>query len=189
MEYSEEFINEFKKQREEDRLKRIQSENLTNEIRQSFFEGKITSLQAFWHTNISDCDWNLQPHKLDFQVSNGNLAIITNVSLEKLIDHLVPYQKKMFKERQLFNGSLDDTNTAKIINHWLHSERLIPPTILIVDEKFPNPAGNIQIEFNDEFHPVDGKHRLNVANYFGTASIPIVVIERQEQKIRDIFSM
>lgn len=72
---------------------------------------------------------------------------------------------------------------SRVWDHWLNNQKLIPPTIIIFDQRYMDllVPGGIP---SRELQPIDGKHRLNVAYYFGAETMPIIVLERQVLSIR-----
>lgn len=90
----------------------------------------------------------------------------------------------MFREKKLYNPSLIDCQISDILNFWIKGEKLIPPTILVIDRTIKNT-----IKDTDKIFPVDGKHRLNVAYYLGCTKIPIFVINKQLDKIKSILNL
>lgn len=183
MTYSKHEIEEFKRKIENDRTMRIEHEEITKRIERLHRENELDNLLPHWHERIENIDLSLQKHQIDERVIEDGIAILPNVDLRKLLRRLVSYQRKMFEEAILFNESLDKTNTCLIIDFWLKKKPLIPPTVIIFDQDYPDPAGIKLQNLNDDFHPIDGKHRLNVAVFCKVQTLPILVLKRQEEKI------
>lgn len=146
------------------------------EIQELFDSGQLKSLEILWHENIDDIDLSKQYHSLDKPLLEAGFDIIKNVDIELLFDKMLEGNPQLFREKRLFHEELSSSNIANIIDHWLRKEKLIPPTILLVEN-------------STDLFPTDGKHRLNVAYYFGVTTIPIFVINPQKEKILEILKI
>ena len=146
------------------------------EIVDLFNSSKLTTLQPLWHTEIDSIDLNKQNENLNADLLEDGFTILHNIDIEFLFDKMYPGNPEMFREKNLYNKELDDLKISGVIDNWFKNVKLIPPTILVIN--------NTNYVF-----PTDGKHRINVAYYFGATTLPIFVINKQLDKIKSILNL
>lgn len=188
MEPNKEELEELARDLEERQKRGVELTRILSEIRDLHALNLLHDIVPLWHEAPEQIDLNLQTHSIDTDIIRDGIDVIRNVNFEILLDHLVKGQSELIREKDLFNNDLLETSISKVVNHWRNGEALIPPTIVLVDPEYPNPLG-ITFAYNDELHPIDGKHRLNAAYYLGSEQIPIVVLKRQANKIKRILEI
>lgn len=146
------------------------------EIVDLFNSSKLTTLQPLWHTDIESIDLNKQRENLTDDLLEDGFTILQNIDIEVLFDKMYSGNPEMFREKKLYNKELDDLKISGVIDNWLNNVKLIPPTILVIDNTY-------------KVFPTDGKHRINVAYYYGATTIPIFVINKQLDKIKQILNL
>jgi hypothetical protein len=153
------------------------------EILNLFKSSKLTDLKPLWHTDINDIDLSKQRENLRDDLLDEGFTILQNINIELLFDKMQSGNPEMFREKELYNDDLNDWKISDVIDNWLNKVKLIPPTILVIDKV-------IDKSINDtcKIFPTDGKHRINVAYYFGATTIPIFVVNKQLEKIKTILN-
>ncbi len=188
MDISEEELEQYKIML----LKSKEQSRLTNEMHikiEALINNKeITDLTPLWHTNPEDINFLLQKDQLDEKLLAHGFTVIENVNIEILLDNMEDGNPDLFREKILYNEDLIDNNISKVINHWMNNEKLIPPTITIADN-FLTTILKCPPTNNPKLFASDGKHRLNVAYFFGSEHIPIVVLSPQLNTIKDKLGM
>lgn len=163
-------------------LKSKEQSRLTSEMHSKILDlinnNEIIDLIPLWHTNPEDINFFLQKDQLDEKLLAHGFTVIENVNIEILLDNMEDGNPDLFREKKLYNEDLIDTNISKVINHWMNNEKLIPPTITIADN-FLTTILKCPPTNNPKLFASDGKHRLNVAYFFGSEHIPIVVLTPQ----------
>lgn len=154
------------------------------EIFELFESSQLTALKPLWHTDINDIDLSKQRHNLTAYLLIDGFTILQDIDIELLFSKMYPGNPEMFKEKILYNDDLIDWQISDIIDNWRNNIKLIPPTILVMDKVIDN-----SIENSCQIFPTDGKHRINVAYYYGAEAIPIFVINRQLDKIKRILNI
>lgn len=154
------------------------------EIVKLFKSSKLTDLKPLWHTDISEIDLSKQRENLQNDLLDEGFTILQNIDIELLFDKMQPGNPEMFREKELYNDDLNDWKISDVIDNWINNVKLIPPTILVIDKV-------IDKSINDtcKIFPTDGKHRINVAYYFGATTIPIFVVNKQLEKIKTILNI
>ena len=184
MDMSEEELEKYKikllKSKEQSRL----ISEMHTKIQALINSNEITDLTPLWHTNPEDINFFLQKDQLDEKLLTHGFSIIENVNIEILMDNMEDGNPALFRDKILYNEDLIDTNISKVINHWMNNEKLIPPTITIADN-FLTTTLKCPSTINPKLFASDGKHRLNVAYFFGSEHIPIVVLTPQLITIKD----
>ena len=180
MELSEEEIAKFwaDKLATEERIK-IRDER-HQEIVKLFKSSKLTDLKPLWHTDINEIDLDQQRDNLCKDLLDEGFTILQNINIELLFDKMQSGNPEMFRERELYNGDLLDWKISDVIDNWMNNIKLIPPTILVIDNSISDTF---------KIFPTDGKHRINVAYYFGATTIPIFVVNKELEKIKRILNL
>ena len=184
MELSQEEIEKFwaKKLASDERI-RVRNRR-HQEILNLFKSSKLTDLEPLWHTDINEIDLSKQRENLRSDLLDEGFTILQNINIELLFDKMQSGNPEMFREKELYNDDLNDWKISDVIDNWLNNVKLIPPTILVIDKV-------IDKTINDtcKLFPTDGKHRINVAYYFGASTIPIFVVNKQLDKIKTILNL
>jgi hypothetical protein len=141
-----------------------------------FNSSKLPTLQPLWHTDVDNIDLSQQRENLNDDLLEDGYTILQNVDIDVLFDKMYSGNPEMFREKKLYNEDLDDLKISGVIDSWLNNLKLIPPTILV-------------IEGTNKVFPTDGKHRINVAYYYGATDIPIFVINKQLNKMKSILNI
>lgn len=145
-------------------------------------DGNLGAVLPLWE--LTDIDLKNQPHQLDESLLTEGYTILEGVDIELLFDHMLSGNPAMFREKVLYNKDLIKETISEIIHLWQSDIPLIPPTIVISDKTLPN--GLVDTE---KLFPADGKHRINVAYYFGITEIPIFVSNKQLGKMKRILNI
>jgi hypothetical protein len=159
----------------------IERDKRHHEIFQLFNSSQLPNIIPIWHTNIADIDLTKQRNNLTEDLLEEGFTIIEDVDIELLFDKIYSGNREMFREKELYNNDLDEMKISDVLDNWIKGTKLIPPTILVSDKTINN-----SITDSNELFPTDGKHRLNVAYYYGATRIPIFVINKQLDKIKTI---
>jgi hypothetical protein len=144
-----------------------------DEIIQRHQIGTLESVVPLWHININELNFDDQPENLPAARMCKGIEIIQDVNFELLLDNMFPERAADYRKKELFHELLDDRKIARVINHWLNGEKLIPPTITFEE----------RMEQEKNLFPAEGKHRLNVAYHYGASHIPIVILTSEKGKI------
>ena len=129
----------------------------------------------------------LQSQSLHRQFITDGFVLLPKVNFETLLNAMRSVDADARRRKLLFD-SLYDHSTNSILNHWRQNMPLIPPSFFIHDQQYSElikPAGFI----SDELYPLDGRHRLNAAYFFGEKDIPVLVWKRQAEQIQSILKM
>ncbi len=184
MEISKEDIAAF-----ELRQKRNREKNERHRYVKALYDNnKLSELSIAWHLDPLNIDLSLQKDHLDERLLDQGFSIIPEVEIETLFDNMIEGNPQMFREKKLFNPDMIDTNISSVIDFWLKGEKLIPPTITVLDQTLATSL-NISFTTSDKLFPTDGKHRINVAYYFEATKIPILVVNKQLVKIKQILNL
>lgn len=183
MEISKEELERFKiKLEEQQHLSRLTNQ-LNGRVKKLYEQGKIKSLTPLWHTDPIEINFEKQKDRLDDKLLAHGISIIENVEMEKLLDAMEDGNPLLFREKQLYHEDMIDTNISKVINHWQNREKLIPPTITLSDDFLTSTLKCPPVNA-PKLYATDGKHRLNVAYFFGSLTIPILVLTPQLKHIK-----
>jgi hypothetical protein len=162
--------------------KKIRERNKRHkEIQELFNSSKLTALNPLWHTDLNDIDLSKQRENLRDDLLEDGFTILQNIDIELLFDKMPSGNPELFREKNLYNDDLNDWKISDVIDNWLNNIKLIPPTILVIDKIIDS-----FIEDTCQIFPTDGKHRINVAYYYGATTIPIFVVNKQLEKIKTI---
>lgn len=153
---------------------RIPFDQLEN-IKPNFKKGKIPQLTALWHTEQMNIDFEKQGGLAGKNHFSEGYKII-EVNIHDLINSFLPHEIPVYMRKELFKKEQCEHQTSGVIYKWLQGIPLIPPTIL-------------DIHNNGCLYPIDGKHRLNVAYFFGAETIPIIVANTQLEKVKQILNL
>lgn len=165
--------------------KRIKEQNKRHEeIMKLFHSPELNNIVPLWHINIEDIDLTKQRENLTDDLLEEGFTIIENVNIELLFDKMSSGNPNMFREKILYNKDLLDWKISDVLDNWRKGIKLIPPTISIIDKTIYNANTD-----TNELFATDGKHRINVAYYFGVTSIPIFVINKELEKIKTILNL
>ncbi|KFF17964.1 hypothetical protein [Flavobacterium hydatis] len=163
----------------EDRFNRIgkktEKDKKHEEIFQAFELSTHKAVIPLWHTENKDIDLKKQSNDVPEIFCGVGFTILQNIDIEMLFTKIDVGNSEMFIEKELYNTSLLGEKISEIINHWENNEKLIPPTITINEINSERPL-----------FPTDGKHRINVAHYFGATRIPILVYNQELKKVKEI---
>jgi hypothetical protein len=157
------------------------------EIYELYQNSELNSLSPLWNTENKDIDFNKQKDKLREDLLEDGFTIIENVDIELLLDCMFDGYPDLVREKILYNEEQNETNISDVIDKWLSNTKLIPPTILVLDT-IVDQSGILKEDTNKLFVH-DGKHRINVAYYFGAKTLPILVINKQLTRIKTILNL
>lgn len=157
------------------------------EIYELYQNSQLNNISPLWHINEKDIDFDNQKNELRPDLLEDGFTIIENVDIESLLDCMFDGYQDLVREKILYNEEQDETNISGVIDKWLNKIKLIPPTILIWDT-IVDQTGILK-EDTDKLFVQDGKHRINVAYYFGANTLPILVINKQLKRIKTILNI
>lgn len=166
-------------QEEIEKLKKQQNLNIENnrihdQIFKAYNEKTLSIPDVNWHLNVEEIDLSLQRDGYRKELLVGGITIIPDVDIELLLNSMTKENAAMFRRKELYEQDLPDMAISKVVNYWIHGTKLIPPTIMVFTQEYAETL-NISIIPSKELQPVDGKHRLKVAYFFGVKQIPILV--------------
>ena len=184
MELSQEEINKFWKEKEESESRMRERNKRHKEIYDLYKSGQLKNINPIWHINAEEIELTKQKENLTSKLLENGFTIIENIDIELLFDNMPSGNPEMFRKRKLYNNSLDEFKTSEVLDNWIKGVKLIPPTILVIDETIEKG-----IENTTKIYPTDGKHRLNAAYFFGAKKIPIFVINKQIESIKKILKL
>ena len=152
-------------------------------VKAQFKKGMITKVTPLWHTEKSGINFKLQGDEIDPELLSEGYEIL-EVDIETLFKCFDSGLPEMYLRKELYNKKQTEEKISGVIHKWQQGVPLIPPTILCRDSSliFWN-------EDSDVLMPQDGKHRLNVAYFFGATTIPIIVVNKQFEKVRRILKL
>ena len=170
--------NEFKKW-----MTNYQESNMDRNLRnqeliKAYKSNDLPIPKIEWHLKNTEVDLSLQTTSLRPELFADGFTIIPDIQIETLFDRMTKADAAMFRKRKLYNTSFTDMTISSVLDFWLKGGKLIPPTIMIYTKEYAKTL-KLNIFESTELMPVDGKHRINVAYYFGVKSIPILVINPQ----------
>lgn len=119
-------------------------------------------------------EWETDPHKMQFEKLRSNDSMKDQFNSKIL--RVEEYDLTSHEYIDIFIG--DTQSHMEMIDILLNGGKLIPPSktegYAIVDgeEKMVRPSGNVGL--------TDGVHRCNLAKYFGSKTIPVVVFKTFE---------
>jgi hypothetical protein len=151
-------------------------------VMSAYTSGSLTTPQVKWHLSVGDIDMENGVQLVDALIKDG-MSILKDVNIETLLNCMTIGYQDMVRSRHLFEHSAD-RSTSSIIHHWQQGEKLTPPTILVFTEEHFRKIGREHLISSVELVPIDGKHRLNAAYYFGETKIPILVRNPQLELIK-----
>ncbi len=141
---------------------RIDFNRMCDSIKKSYESGEILTLNAHWHLSVNDIDFSCQREQINDDLLSEGYTLIPDVEVESLLDSMQDGNPELYRRKSLFGKYWSDYKICDVINHWQSDTRLIPPTII----------------FNrllNKIYVAEGKHRLNVAYFFGCKVLPIIV--------------
>lgn len=157
------------------------------EIYELYQNSQLNNISPLWHVNEKDIDFNNQNNILRPDLLEDGFKNIENVDIESLLNCMLDGYQDLVREKILYNEEQDETNISGVIDKWMNNIKLIPPTILIWDT-IVNRTGILE-EDKEKLFVQDGKHRINVAYYFGAKTLPILVINKQLERIKTILNI
>jgi len=142
------------------------------EIKKLHLNNGLGNVAPLWHLDKSDIDFGKQNEQLDTDLMAQGYTILNNINIEALINSLQAPWHDLYRKKYLFHTKhWDDWKICEIIYNWSNHNKLIPPSIcfneLLTDKTFP----------------ADGKHRINVAYYFGATEIPIIIPNKHSLEV------
>lgn len=155
-----------------------------NKLLSEYKKGNLKNPEPKWHLEESDIDFSLQLNQFRDELLEDGFTIIPNVDIETLLKKMTSQDYKMFRTKKLFGSTFSDLGLSEIIYLWQNGEKLIPPTIVILDNTFMLKVQNPFPKTTIEFMALDGKHRLKVSCYFNVEKIPIIAFNWQAEKIK-----
>ncbi|MBX2896369.1 MAG: hypothetical protein KF763_13050 [Cyclobacteriaceae bacterium] len=147
------------------------------EIFKEYESGQLDKIVPLWHTDIVDIDLRCQRHNLPAAKLRHGIEIIQNVDIELLFDNMFSSEAEYYREKKLFRDD-SDWSISRVMDHWIKGEKLIPPTITFESHVTSR-----------NLYPADGKHRINVAYFYGACQIPILILKSQRQQILDLLGI
>lgn len=144
-------------------------------IKREFRNGKITNLIPLWHHDENQIDFERQGDEIDPDFFSEGFTIL-EADIRVLFKSFDPLWTSMFLRKELYKKEQCPDKISGVVYHWMQGIHLIPPTILNVHD-------------SDCLFPADGKHRLNVAYFFGAETIPIIVANKQLEKVKRIMNL
>jgi len=162
----------------------IKSNKRHKELKRWYKSSKHKGIQPVWHTDISKIDLLKQRDNFCEDLLVEEITIIDDVDIELLFDKMLTGVSEMFRKKVLYHKDLCDWKISDVLDKWLNSAKLIPPTIFVTDKTVDKYISN-----TNNIFPIDGKHRLNVAYYYGVTNIPIIVVKKRLGKIKTILNL
>jgi hypothetical protein len=147
----------------------------------------LPNINPLWHLKNDDIDFNNQKDQLRPDLIDEGFTIIQNVDIELLLDCMLDGYQDLVRDKILYNEEQNETNISGVIDKWLSNIKLIPPTILIWDT-IVDQTGILKKD-TEKLFVQDGKHRINVAYYYGAKTLPIVVINKQLARMKTILNI
>ena len=150
-------------------------------------KGCLPKPNILWQEKMENIDLKLQRQPLHRQLVTDGFVLLQKVNFETLLNAMRSVDADARRKKLLFDA-ISDHSTSSILNHWRQNMPLIPPSFFIPDQQYSElikPAGFI----SDELYPLDGRHRLNAAYFFGEKDIPVLVWKRQAEQIQLILKM
>lgn len=154
-------------------LNQIKIDNSKCEQVKKLYKSKKLNIIPLWHSDKNQIELKLQRDCLKDEILKDGYEIYNSVSIGLLLSKM-DANRTIYTGKQLFHRALSKSNICKVINHWLEGTKLIPPSIM---------------PLNGKIHPVDGKHRLQVAVYFKANEIPIFVPNIWKEEIEKILEI
>jgi hypothetical protein len=177
MKISKEVIEAFRMKKEQQDKEMRERSIHREKIKKELERGEITTLIPLWHEKIEDIDIsNPRTSSLNREVLSEGLANIPNVSIELLLDKMISGNPELYRRKELLNEGWGDGNIYEVIYHWKNGKKLTPPSIKYLEEV-------------QKLFVADGKHRLNVAYYFGATHIPIVMGKKEYHLIKQVLGI
>jgi hypothetical protein len=161
---------------------RLQAENAElNRMHETFVlqwkAGTLPRPSVQWHQHIEDIDKDILAKAINRKLAADSFTVIPAVDVEVLLDKMRKVDANFYRKKVLYEDS-HDRQTSRVLRHWYNREKLIPPTIMVFNQEYFDFISLDAIP-SKELQPVDGKHRLNIAYYYETLSIPILVWNKQ----------
>lgn len=158
---------------------------ISEKIKQLYNKGEInnSSIAPLWITQQEQIDFTHQGNNTYSNLITDGYTILS-VNLENLLSCFDSDQAKMYRKMRMYNGQQEPVKIGGVIHSWLIGVTLIPPTILCRDSLVSSFAKDSDILF-----PQDGKHRINVAYCSGAETIPIIVWNKQLDKVKRILNI
>ncbi len=174
MEIKQSEIDRFNSEKLISEKKWIEIQKVHKEIKKLSDENKLVNIKTFWHLKLEDIDFSKQRNPLKEELRIAGVQIIEKVNVELLLNKFIGENTNLFREKVLYNIDLCDWQISEILNYWKNGMKLIPPTIQSINNKY--------------LFPSDGRHRLNIAYYYGVEEIPILVSNFEKQSIIEILN-
>jgi len=157
--------------------------NEHEKIKKEQENGIYNSIQPWWHYTKDDIDLKKQGDEIKPELIEESYSIL-EVNLRFLISKFDPILQEIYNDKILYHERQDKLKISTIIYYWRDENPLIPPTILCRDSTIGKG-----IEDSDILFPQDGKHRINIANFYGADMIPIIVVNKQLEKVKRILNL
>ncbi|EID4421474.1 ParB N-terminal domain-containing protein [Vibrio vulnificus] len=168
---TQEQVDEFNRKRREEQQRRAEERDFCNKIMELYAKGSLDPVKPCWHLDKKYIDFDNQDFHLSDELCEQGYRLIPSVDVETLLDAMQSGNPELYRSKSLFHKHWSDEKICNVVKHWQNNEKLIPPTIV----------------YNHLLHRLyvaDGKHRFNVAYYFGTECMPIIVPNVQLEKIK-----
>jgi hypothetical protein len=150
-------------------------------------KGFLPKPNILWHEKMENIHLKLQSQSLHRQFFTDGFVLLPKVDFETLLNAMRSVDADARRKKLLFD-SIYDHSTSSILNHWRQNMPLIPPSFFIHDQQYSELIRPVGFTSN-ELYPLDGRHRLNAAYYFGEKEIPVLVWKRQAEQIQSILKM
>lgn len=148
------------------------------EIKTLYLSSKLPIIKPLWQIEISEMDFSMLREPSFKNLSKDEISVIENVSIESIFDNMYSANQEMFREKILYNQHLSERKISDVLDCWIRGIKLIPPILKVIDGSLNDINPNTDI-----VHPDDGKHRINVAYFYGVTEIPIIVLNTQLEKL------
>jgi hypothetical protein len=175
MDISEEELQRFIEQRQN----LVKENKECEEIKKKLKNNEIKDLEILWHTNYNHIDFSLQKDQIDDNTISNGWTIIESIDVDTLLNSMAVTDKEIYSKVILFNPDANDRQLCEIIKFWLREEKLIPPTVIAKPD----------IEGINKIYLLDGKHRFNVAYYFGIERLPIIVLNNHLDEVKRLLNL
>ncbi|EOW9210584.1 TPA: hypothetical protein PX804_003327 [Vibrio cholerae] len=168
---TQEQVDEFNRNRREEHQRRVEERKFCNKIMDLHDKDALNPVKPCWHLDKRYIDFDNQGFHLSDELCEKGYTLIPAVDVETLLDAMQSGNPELYRSKSLFHEDWSDQKICNVVKHWQNSEKLIPPTI-------------IYNYFLERLYVADGKHRFNVAYYFGAECMPIIVPNVQLEKIK-----
>jgi hypothetical protein len=171
-------LNKEVKKLKEQRLLNLESAEIHERVFEAYKSNTLLIPEVRWHIDSTKIDLSLQRDSFRKELLVDGISVIPEVDIGVLFNKMTKDDALMFRKKKLYNPSFNSKSISIVINHWLQGIKLIPPTIMIFNQEYADTL-NIDIIVSKELRPIDGKHRINAAYFFGIKTIPILVRNKQ----------